>query len=282
MMHFTQAEIDGFILEDLPVHDETVRAIRMPDLPGSLTYSARHGIVVAGVRPCVQLARSLGLEVEVLQPDGSVLASGGPVLRLHGRSHALHVAWKQGMNLLEHLSGVASTTAAMLGQARSVRPGVQLAATRKALPGSRRLLQYAVMCGGGTVHRAGLSESILLFQQHRVFIPDESVDELVRRARSNSPEKFVLVEASGVAEALLAADSGADGVQIDKMSPAALAGLVPRLRAIRPELVIAAAGGVRPDNVVAYAATGVDVLVTSSLYGAPPADFSAVMERGCV
>lgn len=277
MIHFSQAEIDGFILEDLPLHDETARAIGLPDQPGELSYAARQSGVVAGLRPCAQMARTLGLTVVSALGDGAQVEPGQVVLRLRGPAHALHVAWRQGMTLIEYLSGIASVTAAMLRQARAVNPGIQVAATRKAFPGARRLQQYAVLCGGGMVHRAGLSESILVFAQHRHFLPDVPLAEIVRRARAASPEKFVLIEADGAADALAAVEAGADGVQLDKMGPQELAELVPRLRALRAHLTINAAGGIRPDNAAAYAQTGVDILVTSHLYTAAPADYGARM-----
>lgn len=277
MIHFSHAEIDGFILEDLPLHDETARAIGLPDQPGELSYVARQSGVVAGLRPCAQMAHTLGLTVVSALNDGAPVEPGQVVLRLRGTAHALHVAWRQGMTLIEYLSGIASVTAAMLRQARAVNPGIQVAATRKAFPGARRLQQFAVLCGGGMVHRAGLSESILVFAQHRSFLPDVPLAEIVRRARAASPEKFVLIEADSAADALAAVEAGADGVQLDKMGPQELGELVPRLRAQRGHLTINAAGGIRPDNAAAYAQTGVDILVTSHLYTAPPADYGARM-----
>ncbi len=276
MIHFSQAEIDHFIFEDMPLHDETSRAIGLPNANGSLTYVARQPGVV-GLRPCMQMARTLGLTAEALLEDGAAIEAGRAVLRLHGPAHSLHVAWKQGMNLIEYLSGIAGTTAAMLKNARAVNPGIQVAATRKAFPGARRLQQYAVLCGGGVVHRAGLSESILLFAQHRAFLADQPLEAIVQRAKTASPEKFVLVESETASDALAAVRAGADGVQLDKMGPQALAELVPQLRALRAHLTVNAAGGIRPDNAAAYAATGVNILVTSNLYTAPAADFAAQM-----
>ncbi len=280
MIYFTHAEIDHLICEDLPLHDETTRALGLPDVPGTLTYSARQPGVLAGLKPCLQMAQSLGLRAEPLAQDGARLAAQQPVLRLHGNAHALHVAWKQGMNLLEYLGGIASATADLLQAARQANPGIQVAATRKAFPGARRWQQYAVLCGGGVVHLAGLSESILVFAQHRAFLPGVSVAELVARAKAASPEKFVLIEADDEADALAAVVAGADGVQLDKMLPEQLATLVPRLRQASraSHLTLNAAGGIRLDNAAAYAATGVDILVTSSLYTASAADYAARMQ----
>lgn len=278
MMYFTQADIDQLIIEDLPLHDETTRALGLPDVPGSLTYSARQPGVLAGMSPLLRMARSLDLRAEPLAADGDATAPGQAVLRLHGNAHALHIAWKQGMNLLEYLGGIASATRQMVDAARAGNPRIQVAGTRKAHPGARKLQHYAVLCGGGMVHRAGLSETILVFAQHRAFLPGLDAAQLVARAKAHSPEKFVLIEAESEDDALTAARAGADGVQLDKMSAAQLTALVPQLRAEQPRLTINAAGGIRPDNAAQFAASGVDVLVTSSLYNAKAADFGAVMQ----
>ncbi|MDY0331546.1 MAG: ModD protein [Thiomonas sp.] len=277
MMYFTQAEIDRIILEDLPLHDETTRALGLPDAPGDLTYTARQPGVLAGMAPLRRLAQSLGLRAEPLAADGDATVPGQAVLRLHGNAHALHITWRQGLNLLEYLGGIATATRQMVDAARAGNPRIQVAGTRKAHPGARRLQHYAVLCGGGMVHRAGLSESILVFAQHRAFLPGVDMAQLVARAKAHSPEKFVLIEAENEDEALAAARAAADGVQLDKMTPGQLAALVPRLRALQPRLILNAAGGIHPDNAAQYAASGVDVLVTSSLYNARAADFGATM-----
>jgi molybdenum transport protein len=106
MIHFTHAEIDHLITEDLPLHDETTRALGVPDVSGTLTYVARQPGVLAGLKPCLLMAQHLGLRAEALAQDGSALQAQQPVLRLHGGAHALHVAWKQGMNVLEYLGGI--------------------------------------------------------------------------------------------------------------------------------------------------------------------------------
>lgn len=172
-MYFTQADIDQLILEDLPLHDETTRALALPDGPGQLTYTARQAGVLSGLALPLRMAQSLdrNLRAEPLTTDGDAIASDQAVLRLHGNAHALHKVWKQGMNLLEYLSGIASTTAQIVSASRAVNPHIQVAGTRKAHPGVRKLQHYAVLCGGGMIHRAGLSETILIFAQHRVFCP---------------------------------------------------------------------------------------------------------------
>ena len=208
MMYFSQDDIGRLIVEDVPLHDETTRALGIPDVAGTLTYTARVAAVLAGIAPLLRLARSLDLEAEPLAADGDMLQPGQDVLRLRGGAHALHLAWKQGMNLLEYLGGIATATRRMVDVARAANPHVRIAGTRKTHPGARKLQHYALLCGGGMVHRAGLSETILVFAQHRAFLPGLDIAALIARARENSREKFVLVEAETADEAIAAARAG--------------------------------------------------------------------------
>ncbi len=278
MIHFSQHELDAWIAEDKTLQDLTSEALGLPPVPAELAIVTRHAMTVCGVVPASRLARALGAEVTHGAHDGEQVAAGVCVLRVRGSARCLHVLWKQAMNLIEHLSGVASATANFLRAARQRNPRVQVAATRKTLPGTRRLMHYAVLCGGGIVHRSGLSETLLVFAQHRAFLQDAADwPAWTERARTAAPEKLLLVEAETCEEALLAAQLGVDGVQLDKFSPETLATLVPRLRALHPRLKVTVAGGIHVENVAAYADTGVDALVTSSLYHAKAADCQATL-----
>jgi molybdenum transport protein len=280
MMLWTQAELDTLLLEDVPLHDETVRALSMPNVSGVMDIVARESAVVCGVDLVSRLAKQQGLSVEVLARDGTQVAAGEKVLSLYGRAQTLHLLWKQSVNLLEHLSGVATYTRKLVDAARVQNPHLGIGATRKALPGSRKLLQQAVLTGGGFIHRAGLSESVLVFAQHRAFLdnPDDWVG-MLEQLRQQAPEKMLMLEAETEADALAIAHAGADVLQLDKLKPAALRALIPQLRAIAPRMRISAAGGINLHNVADYAASGVDVLITSSMYHAPLCDFGVTMNK---
>lgn len=277
-MFFSQHEIDALILEDVPLHDETVRALGMPNLRGEMTIRAREAGVMSGMRVLVKMAKTLDCVAEVLIEDSEFFDEGECVVRVQGRAHDLHKLWKQGVCLLEYMAGVATFTADLLAKARAVNPTISLAATRKALPGSRKLLQQAVLHGGGVIHRAGLSETVLIFAQHRAFmLDDEDWASMISRMKLASPEKKIMVEAETAADALAIAALGADVLQLDKLSASELSDLVPQLKAIAPSITIGAAGGIRANNIADYARTGVDVLVTSNLYKAPLCDFGVTM-----
>lgn len=121
------------------------------------------------------------------------------------------------------------------------------------------------------MHRLGLSETLLVFAEHRLFL-DEAPALTVARLRRTQPEKKTVVEVSDVAEALLWAQAGADVLQLEKFSPAAVAECRAAINALPTRPLLAAAGGVRADNAAAYVAAGADLLVTSAPFTAPPRD----------
>lgn len=280
MIYFPQSDIDRFIEEDLPYHDETTESLGIADRPGELVFSAKgEGFVLCGSEEAARIAQCLGASVQDCRPSGTWIGPNEVFLRLAGTAARLHRAWKVGLTLMETASGVATRTRRMVEQAQSRHPGIRIATTRKAQPGLRRLMFKSVLAGGGMIHRAGLSETLLLFAQHRAFLDaDEPLSETVARMRRHSPEKKIMVEAATPEEAMQAAAAGADVVQLEKFPLQPLQQTVAALRRQFPGIVLSATGGIRLDNVAQYAACGVDLLVTSHPYQAPPADIRATMQ----
>ena len=128
------------------------------------------------------------------------------------------------------------------------------------------------------MHRLGLSESLLLFPEHRLFI-GHSLDDTVGRLRKQQPEKRLVVEVGSLEEALALASAGADVIQLERFSPESVRACKAALHASHLHPVLAVAGGVQAGNAVAYAEAGADVLVTSSPYQAPPRDVEVRFSR---
>jgi molybdenum transport protein len=150
-----------------------------------------------------------------------------------------------------------------------------VACTRKNVPGTKRFAVAAVKAGGAVMHRLGLSETVLVFPEHRAFSREVPLAELVEQLRRAAPEKRLVIEVTTFQEAVEAAVTGFDVIQAEKFAPAEIASLVARMKAMasvwtRP--VVAAAGGIRAENVAAYAQAGADIVVTSSPYLARPRD----------
>jgi molybdenum transport protein len=121
------------------------------------------------------------------------------------------------------------------------------------------------------MHRLGLSETLLLFAEHRLFL-DEVPAHTVARLRRAQPEKKIVVEVCDGTEALRWTQAGADVLQLEKFSPAAVADCRREIHKLPAWPLLAAAGGVRADNAAAYVAAGADLLVTSAPFTAPPRD----------
>lgn len=126
------------------------------------------------------------------------------------------------------------------------------------------------MSGGAVVHRMGLSGSVLVFDQHRVFIPD--FEKRLTEAKRADPERKIAVEAADIREGLAFAAAGADIIQCEKFSVETLTKFVTQAKQEFPQLIISAAGGINAANARAYAQTGVDFLVTTWPYFGKPAD----------
>jgi molybdenum transport protein len=176
---------------------------------------------------------------------------------------------------MEYASGIAGRCARMLAQAKKVAPDIELSVTRKHFPGTKRLSLKAALAGGASIHRLGLSDSILVFDQHRVFLDSSSAFlELLPDMHKKFPEKKIVAEAASPAEALAFVKAGVDVIQCERFKPEELQACVPTMRALNPRIKIAVAGGLNEDNAAAYAATGVDILVSSWVYFGKPEDMA--------
>ena len=140
------------------------------------------------------------------------------ILRATGPAGAVHAVYKSAQNILEYCSGIAARTRAMVEEARAGSPACRIVTTRKHFPGTKTLSLFAAQAGGALVHRTGLSESILIFDQHRVFTkPDVFANFSALKALD--PERKVAVEVDTVDAALSFARAGADIVQCERFTP---------------------------------------------------------------
>lgn len=272
MIYVGDEVIERIIREDVPSLDLTTAALGLTRQPGALTCTSREEIVVCGTEEAIRLCARLG--VSATGPvTGTRLRPGATVLEATGDATALHQAWRASLKVLESCSGIATRTARLIDRARSTAPGIEVLTTRKHFPGTQELAIKAIVAGGALPHRLGLSETVLVFEQHRAFCGGiAGLLSRIPEARRRVPDRKVLVEVCTVNDALAVAVAGADGIQFDKASPQNLQTWVPRLRAEHPNLVLLAAGGINEHNADAYAATGVDGLVTSWVYFGQPAD----------
>ena len=259
--------------DDVPCGDLTTESLGIGESPGRLRMSARGAMTLCAVEEAARVLELCGTTVVVRATSGSCVGEDGAILDAAGSAGSLHRGWKLAQTLIEWASGIASAAAAVVQAAG----GVPVACTRKHVPGAKALAVKAVRAGGAIVHRLGLSETLLVFPEHALFLTEPPADTVARLHRAQ-PEKKIVVEVGTLAAALHWAAAGVDGLQLERFAPRELADCRRALdaRTESRRLLLLAAGGVRPDNAAAYAAAGADVLVTSYPYTATPRDVRVV------
>ncbi|PZA09812.1 ModD protein [Rhodopseudomonas palustris] len=267
----TTAELECLLDDDVPCGDLTTEALGIGAAPGVMTFAARDPMMLALAEDAAAIIRLCGGEVELVASSGSRLAAGASILTARGSASALLRSWKVAQTLIEIWSGVATAARDIVDAARAVSPSIAVACTRKNTPGTKRFAVAAVKAGGATMHRLGLSETVLVFSEHRGFL-DEPLAATVSRLRATLPEKKLITEVASIEAALAAADAGFDVLQLEKFAPADVAALAQQLAARPSRPVIAVAGGVNAGNAAAYGEAGAQVLVTSAPYTAKPRD----------
>ena len=196
--------------------------------------------------------------IEWLAAEGERVAAGALLCRIEGVARALVSAERTALNFLQTLSGTATTTAAYVEAARGTR--TTILDTRKTLPGLRQAQKYAVRVGGGSNHRIGLFDAVLVKENH--IAACGSIGAAVRRARALHPEVLVETEVENFAELREALEAGADRIMLDEFELHELAQAVSEVGGRVP---LEVSGSVALDRVRAIAETGVDFVSIGAL-----------------
>jgi molybdenum transport protein len=235
-------------------------------------------MTVCGTEEAARLFALCGTVPHVMSASGQHVQAGTELLSAHGPATSLLLAWKVAQTLMELSSGISSEVARIVTALQAAGLRIPLACTRKTFPGTRPLAVKAVLAGGGVMHRLGLSDSLLLFPEHRLFV-DHSLDDMVGRLRKLQPEKRLVVEVTDLQEALAMAAAGAEVLQLERFSPDAVRQCKAALHSSHLHPMVAVAGGVNADNAVSYGLAGADILVSSAPYHAPPRDVEVRFSR---
>ena len=172
-MHFSYSDswLDALLADDCPGLDLTVELLGIGSRTGTMRFAPKADCVISGVEEAELLLRKSGLDAQRHAANGDRLPAGQLCLEAHGPAAALHRSWKLSQTLMEYMTGIAGRAAHMVDQARAVNPGVSVAVTRKNFPGAKTICLEAALNGGAVIHRQNLSDSILVFEQHRAFLP---------------------------------------------------------------------------------------------------------------
>jgi len=269
--------IEAALAEDLGPGDVTSDSVVPADARARARIVQKQPGVVFGLDLAAAVFERTGAEtfdkviVEGQWRDGVP----ADVALVTGPARALLAGERTALNFLGHLSGIATLTARYVDAVRGT--GAAILDTRKTTPGLRTLEKAAVAAGGGTNHRVGLYDAILIKENHAALAG--GVGAAVEKARAAHPELEVEVECRDLDEVRAALAAGADRILLDNMDADGMRAAVAVRDEANPSVRLEASGGITLDNVTDVAATGVDLISIGALtHSAPALDLSLLLE----
>ena len=279
MIYFSDKELDDFLLEDIYRGDLTTRALGLDNVPARILFKRKNAGIVAGISVAEKLLKKLDIEPQVYVQEGETVDAGTVLLSAVASGDKLHQAWKVVQLVLEWSCGVVQYTADMIANAKAINPHAVVACTRKSIPNTRKLATNAVLAAGGHIHRQGISETLLVFTNHRnLLVEPDNWSAIVERLRREAPENKITLEADNFSQFEQMLDAEPDIIQLDKWSVDDVKRAL-SLVASGKKITLSVAGGVNKNNVADYAKLGIHLFITSAPYYAPPEDIKVVIER---
>ena len=269
--------IRSFLAEDLGYGDITTNVLVGSESRVEGRVVCKENAVIAGIEEALVLLELAGCQGTIKAHDGDHVKSGTMILSARGPARALMGVERTLLNLLAHMSGVATATADLVSIAEKRSRGkIRIACTRKTLPGLRYFEKRAVQLGGGDTHRLRLDDAVLIKDNHLALAG--SITESIRKAKGTvSFTKKIEVEVTTPDQAVEAAKAGADIILLDNMTPKAVERTVDMLKTenLRDRVFLEASGGIRKENLASYVRTGVDVISVGAItHSAPAIDLS--------
>jgi nicotinate-nucleotide pyrophosphorylase (carboxylating) len=269
--------VTAALAEDLRYGPDVTTAATVPAGAYAVAeITPRQPGVLAGVPVMLTVFdQVMGADYNIMtaRPDGANLTPHRPAVVVRAPVRGLLTAERTALNFLCHLSGVATATARWVQALADASPSTAetrtvVRDTRKTLPGLRALEKYAVRCGGGTNHRMGLGDAILIKDNH--IAAAGSVTAAMAAARAQAPGLHCEVEVDDLDQLAEAIDAGATEVLLDNFTPDQCAQAVRLVRAAGSAAKLEASGGITLDSARAYAQTGVDYVSVGALTHSSP------------
>lgn len=261
--HRLRKVIDRLVMESLSadIGSGDVTANLLPkDQLADMIILARESGVMCGVDYVKAVFKQLDTSIafHALLLDGDAFEAGQTLIELHGPVRTLLSGERVALNGLQTLSGTATTTRQMVDLLAGYH--TQVLDTRKTIPGLRLLQKYAVLCGGGVNHRIGLHDMFLIKENHLLAMG--SIEAAVEAARASHPHKPLIIEVENMKELSHAVTAGVDRVLLDNFT---LDQVKRAVEQVAGEVPLEISGNVQCDDLLAYAATGVDYVSMGAL-----------------
>jgi nicotinate-nucleotide pyrophosphorylase (carboxylating) len=253
--------LENALDEDIGPGDLTTLAIVDPEITGKARLLAKEEVVLAGMEIFSRVFSLLdpGIEVDSRFHDGDLVRDGTCIAQVKGSMRGILSGERTALNLLQHLSGIATITRAYVEKTNPAE--VRVIDTRKTTPGLRLLEKYAVRVGGGSNHRFGLFDGVLIKDNH--IATAGSISRAVERVKANVPHtvriEVEVTDTKGLEEAISA---GADAVLLDNMSLKEMSSAV---SIAGGRVLLEASGGVTLESIGEIAKTGVDLISVGAI-----------------
>lgn len=260
------------LAEDLGVFGDVTASLLPDGVNTSAFIVPRTAGVLAGRLAATEAFASVDSSVtlEWVACDGDPLEAGHPIARAQGSLKSVLTAERTALNFLCHLSGIATLTKRFVDAAG---PNARVRDTRKTTPGLRALEKAAVRAGGGTNHRASLSDGILVKDNH---LAGMTIDEAIAESRRRWPGLPCEVECDNLDQVKVALLAGADVILVDNMDPSQVAAAV---ALVGHRVPIEVSGGVTLENISSFVSAGADLLAVGALtHSAPVLDIGLDLE----
>lgn len=259
--------IELALAEDVANGDITTLATVPETATATGTLHAKEAGVLSGVDVARAVFTMVDPEIafEAMKANGERIEPGETIARLHGPARSLLTAERTALNIMQRLSGVATVTARYVEATRGTN--AHIVDTRKTTPGMRMLEKRAVLHGGGSNHRFGLADGVLIKDNHLAAIGGaHPVRDAVHAARQQAPHTMKIeVEVTTLDELDDALTAEADIVLLDNMDTATMTAAVQRRDAQAPGVLLEASGGITLERIPEIAATGVDLISVGAL-----------------
>jgi nicotinate-nucleotide pyrophosphorylase (carboxylating) len=269
--------IDLALAEDIGTGDITSLATVPADRTATAVMLAKQDGVLSGMAVAQEVFRSVDTDVvwEALKADGDRVTNPEPIAMVRGNARSILTAERTALNFVQRLSGVATITAAYAAAVAGTR--TRVVDTRKTTPGMRLLQKRAVIDGGGSNHRFGLADGVLIKDNHLAAIGGtQRIADAIAAARHTAPHTLKIeVEVATLDELVEAMDAGADIVMLDNMSTELMATAVAMRDGHRSQPLLEASGGITLARIPEIAAIGIDLISVGALtHSAPSLDIS--------
>ena len=271
MEHSIRKLIEQALAEDIGPGDVTSGAVIPEGSSSTAEIIAKEDLVLAGVPFAREVFRTLdpGVRFTPVAHDGSRVPFGSLIARVQGNTRVLLAGERVALNIMQHLSGIATLTARFVELLKGSR--ATILDTRKTLPGLRELEKYAVRMGGGRNHRFGLYDGVLIKDNH-ITAAGSIIKAMAAVRNKVHPLLMVEVEVKTLDEVREALAAGAMMIMLDNMPPDMMKQAV---NIVAGRIPVEASGNVTLETVRAIADTGVDFISSGSLtHSAPAADIS--------